>query len=280
MTKGAPDGAPFAVFRGYGRRVPIWASAMIQPVMRPYPAPVSAHSRATYSPECTDRNAVRKPAAAAAKTTAPQPLKKSARLPRARDSSAPARRVRNRPTNTMNRIAFRSCASRSRTGVAELKDHAGQASVRRNSPPAVSGLVLWLTQSTKIGLPNTRTRRNATKVPTPVAVRRRVLVRAMNANARSSRFSNGWAAGRRAREQVVVGENGEPVVHPLGVGQVAPVAEQVGVGDRQPPLDLVDLQCEGALPGAARLRGDPQDLGEAGRTVHRIERAPAVDGER
>src|SRR5438552_19030362 len=122
-----------------------------------------------------------KPARAAAKMTAPQPLNRSASVPRARDSSAPASMVRNTATNTMNRSAFRSCASRSRTGISELSDHAGHASVRRNSPPAVSGLVLWLTQSTKMGLPNTRTSRTATSVPTPVALRRRVLVTAMDA---------------------------------------------------------------------------------------------------
>jgi hypothetical protein len=70
-----------------------------------------------------------------------------------------------------------------------LKDHAGHASVRRNSPPAVSGLVLRLTQSTKMGLPNTRTRIKAMSVPTPVALRRRVLVRAMNALCPNIKFS-------------------------------------------------------------------------------------------
>jgi hypothetical protein len=55
----------------------------------------------------------------------------------------------------------------------------------------VSALVLLLTQLTKMGLPNTRTRMKATSVPVPVAVWRRDLVRTMPVDAQDPRFSNG-----------------------------------------------------------------------------------------
>ena len=43
----------------------------------------------------------------------------------------------------------------------------------------------------------------------------------------------------------MLGEHGQPRVHPLGVGQITPVREQAGcVAKRQPRLDLMNLQGE------------------------------------
>src|SRR4029450_6365209 len=110
---------------------------------------------------------------APAKMYAPHPETRAANVPRARDSSAPARSVTNTAVNRINSNALRSAANTSRTCAFESKDQAGQARVRRNSPPAGSARVLLFTQLTYHGPPNTNTKMNATSVAAPVAVRYR-----------------------------------------------------------------------------------------------------------
>ena len=46
-------------------------------------------------------------------------------------------------------------------------------------------------------------------------------------------------------EQRIVGQDGEPVVHPFGIRGVLPVRkEPCAIGERQPAFDLVDLGRE------------------------------------
>jgi len=57
-------------------------------------------------------------------------------------------------------------------------------------------------------------------------------------------------------EQRILRENGEPVVHPFGIGGVLPVRKEPGgIAEGQPAFDLVDLECEGDSVRGARRGG-------------------------
>jgi hypothetical protein len=80
---------------------------------------------------------------------------------------------------------------------------------------------------------------------------------------------------KACREQVVVGQYAEPVVHPLRVRQISPVGEQLrGRAERQASVDPVDLEgerriCRGtAVYSLVEHRRQPVRAEERGQCVH------------
>ena len=66
------------------------------------------------------------------------------------------------------------------------------------------------------------------------------------------RVSHALGGSSAGYEQRILRQNGEPVVHPFGIGGVLPVRKEPrGIAEGQPAFDLVDLEREGdSLRGA------------------------------